>query len=709
MKQTDEVNIKTDDEFGDIDIKAILAEAKDEEIPLQNVDPDNPFWVVKVHGLKGNEEKLDDFWRDGVGVELASGEVVSFKDYVTATIFSKQTPASSLPELDFILNKKKEKTNYYIKQNLEASFSTFFTAYNLDANQAWDKADAYLNEANGDDYGVPVSAVYDWADCVRNATRAILAGNQFHIASLARLDGKNHSRWAQNAHRLKNQILEKASTVMSLKNTELPKENKIKRGSFTLDALAEIITSTGDVRFWLKTEDSELIHLFIYQYAGPDAGMWTPAKINAPGPLSILASEFLGKSDKATMEKLFGTIGNMCQANDLMIQPLGLTRSWFAPVRDGVVDVRKDLGRDDYCKHTGEDGLPNAEYTRRFKIVYQCDPMTLRSQAFGIMHRSPVPYDPNAADPVFVAPDGYEWSVERHLDEALGHDKIQRSVFLGWAGRALRGEGDTGALLMLDDSKTSGGGGGKGTLGEMFRSAAGGGFLEKSMDELCNSQFDFSRIEGKRGLIIGDNDSKEIKRIAELKLLLSHEPISIEYKGKTSFEYRAKIPVLLMGNYGFRFADADSAMYRRLTVLECPCSFVGEHKRDYIKEDWAKTPEVARYFLRAALETAGESTSISDEERKHLRKNLNKLRASVSSAYKFWMEIDDIGFLNKEMPAQYYFDAYRSYCRSNGQAGGCNQETFMKQTIAWMMANPNRFEVVEYAGYKVDKAVQSEK
>lgn len=653
---------------------------------------------LKVVAINGNEYTIEDLWKNEATVTLDSDVDMDIREYISAVLMSYRMRGTAMPDIDFIEKSKElnpDASDREIKNELISCFADFCDEYNLDATAMWGLHDAYLNGTdNGATGFMPSKGFTTWDHCVMVATEAQLAEKRYGIEELAALDTHSSIARACAAEDLKSMIYDGALDYANLANMNRDKGQKIKNGNLTMDCLASVIASTDDVRYVKKAAESDEVQLAVYHRRGSSAGMWSLVRVTDPRELGVLASCFLGKSDSATMKNLFSSLAVALSASNKILAPLAITTSWYVAVADGVVDVRKDLGKSDYIRHT-VDTLPNPEYEKKFKIIYKTDRNTLTSKAYGIMHRCPGSYDPDAKDVDIVNEAGEHWSVKQQVYQTFGNDERQVNVAMGWAGRALRCEAGDTALLLMDASETAGGGGGKGTFGEMLRNASGGGFFEKKLSSMVQ-EFGLAGIENARGVIVGDTDSTKIDALADLKLLLTHEPISITYKHRTPFQATIDLPMLIMSNYALRLPEQDEAMYRRMTVLECPSQFAsGGKARPEIMEDYAKRPEVARFFIKWALEVAGTSTCISPEDKAALEANKQRMKINASSVYDFLTQITSIGIANNEMPIDYYYDGYRAFCKRKGMQGSCNFNTFMKQLYAWMKDHPDVFEVVD--------------
>lgn len=662
---------------------------------------DNIYKIIGTEGVPVGACGLDDMWKPGAEVAFADGELVSLREYVTACISAKQLPGDEIPDVGVFDKHDSNMSAKKVKDDILTGFCDFCDEYNVDTARAWRLADQYLNQADPDADGpadAPL-AISNWDDCIKQATRNALTGHHYGLDQLTAMIGRGTNEHAAEAEKLKAVIMSAARDIARNESSVRDKGEKIRPLGFTMSALAEIIIATGDVRYIEKTDDSMLAHLAIYHYAGPNAGTWTICKEAAPRELATMADVFLGKVNSRAMEDLFSTLANLLQRSGLTIKPLATHKSWFAAVADGIVDYRKDIGSADYCKHT-VDGLPNPEYTRRFKVLYFTDKAKFTSQAYGIFHRAPVQYDPAAADEdvKIVADDGHVWSAAEQISATFGGSKDQERIFMGWAGRAARGEGGKTAMFLKDNSETSGGGGGKSTLAQMMKNALGEGFFTDSLAKMFNGQFGLAGIENSRGVVSLDNNDTEIQDTAAMKLLFSNETIKVTYKHKTGFDFTPDFPILIVSNYCPRFSSKDSAVYRRLTVLECPAEFTRKGKeRQEIIDDYVKRPAVARYFLARAIKTAGTSTCISKEDKALLAGNLTRLKASVSSVYTFWENVAATGVANTEMPIEYYHEVYRAYAKNAGMDRPAGLAGFTTATIDWINDHPGQFQIADYS------------
>jgi P4 family phage/plasmid primase-like protien len=222
---------------------------------------------------------------------------------------------------------------------------------------------------------------------------------------------------------------------------------------------------------------------------------------------------------------------------------VGLERSVADAIR---TRVRKEISVWD----SDPDLLVFANEALRISTRQQLDHSPEHNATVGL----PYAFDPEAAAPTW----------ERFLRETLQPDVV--TFLQEFAGYCLTTDTRYEKALWLVGERGSG----KSTFLEGLQAALGPLAGTLSLNELERSRFALARIPGMRLLAATEQPAIYVKCSHVLNALISGEPVTVEQKYSSAYEYRSPAKLLWAMNTPPRVPDPEDGLFRRVNVVHFP-------------------------------------------------------------------------------------------------------------------------------------------
>lgn len=278
------------------------------------------------------------------------------------------------------------------------------------------------------------------------------------------------------------------------------------------------------------------------------------------------------------------------------------------------------------------------------------------------LSRTPVPYDPDAENPVFHNDeDGTDWDVDSGLlaiadgDEETLHQLWE--VFASIVQPQVR----TNRAVALFNPH---GNNGKGTIIEMASSLAGEANTLNASIAALGRDSTLPLIKGKSLIVSDENATNEFVKNAEVvKSLATRDPILVNPKYEKPYNEVFEGAQVHCINAIPRFADHSESMWRRWHMIPLTARFEGR-ERMYIRDDYASRPETLRYILKRALEMPFSGYTRSDAS------NALLLSAKLENdpVRRFWSEHTD-AFTWDMLPIPFLYELYKGWTARNKPSG----------------------------------------
>ena len=277
--------------------------------------------------------------------------------------------------------------------------------------------------------------------------------------------------------------------------------------------------------------------------------------------------------------------------------------------------------------------------------------------------------------PVEWNPDVYHERGDHFLDEVLP-DRETRSILEEAIGYTLLPDCRFEKAIML----TGVGANGKSVLLSWLSSTLGRDNASSVKLQELGHRFRTAQILGKMANIFADLPQAAIKESGDFKMLVSGDELTGEWKHKAPFKFRNRAKLWFSANELPRSHDRTEAFWRRWIVVPFPQSFPeGDPRRDPTLRKKLSSPEACSYLLRLAVEGLQRLL-----ERGHFLQS----KATLRALGEYRRESDTVlAFLDDSTTArggavigkQELYDAYRTWCESNGLPRPATKITFGKQ------------------------------
>lgn len=483
-------------------------------------------------------------------------------------------------------------------------------------------------------------------------------------------------------------------------------------GSLSAEAGWMLIAATEDVRILHRKEGSGEV-LGFYHHLGKHAGTWTleERRKSDNGALSDarsivkVCSQF-GIKEKGAAALIYANLQTLGAGLDGTVTEdiqFGVNEN-LIPCANGVVDIsnvkttftneeKTEWTADgfDFEPYLNDDGTENQNYTRKYKKL-------------GIVYKLATDWNPDAKNVTFTADDGYEWSVDKGLDDITedGEGKASTTRAL-WemANSCIRGTGFGHNPICTDGTRLGNGGGGKSTwlkiIAAVIDLITNTLAIFRNIDILCDDEFGLQGLENMILAIFGNesgsNDKKGdnggIKNATRWKAIMRHETLSINRKCLPIVDTRIMAAFIGAVNGGMKIQSNDAAVWRTMFALMFPKRLTAETDangnpidRTYICNDYAKRKEVREYVLYKAL-SLGAITDYNPEAIVRGEKNLALVRTERNTVYEYMTEWGSTVLGDRHI-LDFVFDHYRLWCSQTNHRGGVSRDEFTRRVGEWI-------------------------
>ncbi len=301
-------------------------------------------------------------------------------------------------------------------------------------------------------------------------------------------------------------------------------------------------------------------------------------------------------------------------------------------------------------------------------LTVQNGTIDLRTGALGPHRRedlitmlAPVPYDPEAAAPLF----------EQVVDNLAGGDEsvvgfLRRAV--GYAATAttreqaffvLYGRGGEGKSALLEALGS--------TLGEYAQRVPTQTLMATRDGGIPN---DVARLRGKRFARASEVDQGLQLAESQLKQLTGGDTVAARFLRQEFFEFRAVCKIFLATNHLPRVKGGDRGIWRRIKVVHCRNPVREENQdRDLPAKLEGERPGILAWIVRGCLEWQ--------------REGLSEPPAVAEAAALYRSEMDTVGRFLEEcctvspsstVPCKDVYSRYAGWCFDNGERALSNNE-----------------------------------
>ncbi|MFD1363402.1 DNA primase family protein [Lentibacillus salinarum] len=317
-----------------------------------------------------------------------------------------------------------------------------------------------------------------------------------------------------------------------------------------------------------------------------------------------------------------------------------------------------------------ERAVPTVEQTKKRHLfavnngIYNQETKQLMpfSAEYVYLTKIPVDYKPHPINPVYTAPDGYQWDVESWMTDLFNGD--QEVIELIWQVIAdcLQPNHSRHKSIWFYSEK---GNNGKGTLGQLIKNLLGkGNYASLSVADF-NHEFSKDTLLGVAANIADENDvNTYLESSKDFKASITGDDININRKHKSMLRMKFLGTNIQMMNGMPKTKDKTDSFYRRILPVPFLKSFTNNGERKYIKDDYINRRDVLEYVLHKAL-------SLDFEEF-----ILPRASAQLLSDYKenndpvldFWNELKN-EWAWSLLPTQFVYDVYKQWRIMNNPNG----------------------------------------
>ena len=482
--------------------------------------------------------------------------------------------------------------------------------------------------------------------------------------------------------------------------------------SLSAEAGWMLIEATGDVRI-LHRKDGTGEVLGFYHHYGKNAGIWTldergkgnDGKLTDAKSIVKVCAQF-GIKERGAAALIYSNLQNIGVGGDGTVEEdieIEIHEN-LVPCANGVVDISNvkttftnpektewTATGFDFEPYLNDDGTENQEYTRKYKKL-------------GFIYKLATDWNPNAKNITLTAPDGYEWSIDKGIDDMTedgeGKASAKRALW-EMANSCIRGAGFGHNPICTDGTRLGNGGGGKSTwlktIAAVIDLVTNTLAIFRSIDVLCDDHFGLQGLENLVLVIFGNESGSNdktgdtgIKNTIRLKPLMRHESITIDRKGLPMVDKKIHAPLIQAVNGGIKIQSNDAASWRTMFAQMFPKRFTKELDEDgnpidrkYISDDYTKRKEVREYVLYKAL-SLGAITDYNPEAITRGEKNLAGVRTERNTVYEYMSEWGATVTGDRHI-LDFVFDHYRLWCsQTNHKSGGVSREEFTRRVGEWI-------------------------
>ena len=348
----------------------------------------------------------------------------------------------------------------------------------------------------------------------------------------------------------------------------------------------------------------------------------------------------------------------------LQINP-GYTSSWYTNFVDKVFSLAEDVTEEDDPDIIAvNNGLFN--YKTKELLPFSPESVHLSKLATSMPNSAP-------PEPRIELADGKEWRLSTTLEEIMPDEDTNRLIYQ-IIGACCRPSVRWDKLICFLNEN---GNNGKGTILQLIRNLVGQADTSNLPISTFGKSFGMEPIIGKKVNLADENNvGQYLDSMAELKAIITHDPVSVNRKGKPIISYQSKMVMIQCLNSIPKVKDKSGSMERRLLIVPFSTRFTEDTEVREIKEDYIKRKEVLEWLLYHVLVEMDEYYRLEDTEL--TRSCLDDYKMANDPAIVFWDEYKD-AFVNDFLPVELLYELFKRWFAAENPKGKClAQQTFTK-------------------------------
>ena len=302
------------------------------------------------------------------------------------------------------------------------------------------------------------------------------------------------------------------------------------------------------------------------------------------------------------------------------------------------------------CREPDLIAVNNGVFNYKTKILKDFDP------SFVFLSKSPVNYNPKAADVSILNDDGTLWSVNGWMN-SLSDDSTVVSLLWEIIGSVLRNNVRWNKCIMLYGAN---GCGGKSTIMQVMRSLCGKNSVATVPFASFGKDFMLEQVLHCKAILTDEVPNRQFLQTPDtFKTLLTGDPVELTRKFKVNITAELNIVIVMALNALVTFADKSESLTRRLLFVPMTKCFTG-HENKRIKSEYLHRDDVLEYFLYRVLHSNYYSFSEPEPCRALLelfKENNNTIREYLNTVLPLWK--------NRLAPYSLLYDLYRAWLKKN--------------------------------------------
>ena len=329
-------------------------------------------------------------------------------------------------------------------------------------------------------------------------------------------------------------------------------------------------------------------------------------------------------------------------------------------------------------------------------------------------------YNENAGKtPILKADDGYTWSIDSQLKATFDVDfysdaekqayikgiwEIIQFAVRGWTSHGVWFANSEGGVV---------GSNGKSTITEILRCLLGETNVLSCPIEQLGERFALATLPSCSAVISDETDAdvKGVESVGNYKQLITGEPVMIEVKNRSAFQFRFHGLCLQCMNSVPEIKSRGGALWSRLLIFRFEKQFGrGSGEKRYIKDDYCHRKEVLENVLYRVCHM-DKLNKFSDDVIAACERNRTSVREQSSKVWAFmadvlplldeWIEMTKT-YCNREgldmsevngmvIPTKLLYDCYAEdktgWCYSNGYSRPMSYKSFCTELAGWAGTN----------------------
>ncbi len=232
------------------------------------------------------------------------------------------------------------------------------------------------------------------------------------------------------------------------------------------------------------------------------------------------------------------------------------------------------------------------DYETKDRIPFSSDIVSLRK----------IPFDLPTAEPdvpKHTKPDGTVIDFWDWIDSLVPYDG-GRDLLIKLLGAVVRHNHVWRIMVTLFNPT---GKNGKSTFLRLLKACVGiENVMTSNMSQLCDDRFGLAKLPGATLVTCEDSDAGTyIRSTSRIKCIISHDPVSVERKGKDAFDYKPNCIIVSAANELPKTKDKSFAWQDRNYYVPFTGDFRGQVEDKTISSKWVVSTEFCQYALYQAL------------------------------------------------------------------------------------------------------------